>query len=65
MIEKKETVDTEGKREEKNKGNVRKRSCGRKKKITETPGFQLVAGEMGCRIYWKDCPELSVSGVGR
>lgn len=33
----------------KNKGNVKK---NKPKKHGETPGFQLVGGEMGCGIYW-------------
>lgn len=45
----------EEQREKKEKGNH-----GRKKHW-ETPGFQLVGGEIGCGIYWKDCPVLSVT----
>lgn len=36
----------------------------REKKNRETPGFQLVGGEMGCGIHWKDCPVLSVTERG-
>lgn len=35
-----------------------------RKNHRETPGFQLVGGEIGCGIYWKDCP-VSPSGVER
>lgn len=33
-------------------------------KHRETAGFQLVGGEMGCGIYRKGCPLLSVTELG-
>lgn len=54
------------------KGEEEQRKCKKKeeernhnkKNHRETPGFQLVGGEIRCGIYWKDCPVLSVTERG-